>query len=140
MRAVLRVKEPNIDRVHCGEQDPRSRAPVTASFKPGLAGRLSGCRTNSAVVQRFQFSVLTSARNRDKPVHVLPASRLDCRRDDSGFFGLATSEVNEATCVVGLLSEIFVHSSAGMSRSFAHRWSGGAIAYTIRDSRPGIGQ
>src|SRR5262245_3547150 len=70
--ALLRVKELSIDRVHRGEPDPRSCAPVTASFKPGITGRLCDCArswTNSAVVQQFQFSVLTSARNRDKPVH-----------------------------------------------------------------------
>ena len=72
MGALLRTKKLTIDRVHRGGAGPRSCAPVTASFKPGLQGDCADTRghNNSAVVHQFQFSVLTSTRNGDKPVYI----------------------------------------------------------------------
>src|SRR5262249_41178233 len=58
MGAILRLKELNID-VHRGGAGPRSCAPVRASFKPGLIGRLCGSArswTDPAVIEYFQFS------------------------------------------------------------------------------------
>jgi len=167
---------------HCGEQDPRSCAPVTASFKPSLTGpywtivrlpdelrrrptvsvlsahiRSQSGQTRKRTRKQFYFGSPNcglSQRSRPDTLSITSSERvsrlagtnvtrlccrLDCRRDDSGF-GFATSEVNEATCMVGLLSEISFIAAPGCRALSPIGGKGGAIAYTIRDSRPEIGQ
>ena|SRR5215471_3636875 len=84
--AILRVKELNIDRAHRGA---RSCTPVTASFKPGLTGRLCDARGHGRIppsAKYFQLShslaIGTNPYTCEKCHHSLPGpARHRCRRE-----------------------------------------------------------